>query len=207
MTAPAEIRSEMRARRRALAESARATLSAQLTRNVVRTPLFLCSQRIACYLPNDGEIDTHHIIRRIWSMKKKCFLPVLSTLHHNRLWFAPYRKMGRKMGQKMGKLMKNSFGIDEPIVPPGQILPAKYLDLVLVPLVAFDDSGGRLGMGGGFYDRTFAFRAQRRFWHKPRLIGIAYEFQRVGALPRRAWDVPLDGIITESAYYNANYWY
>ena len=68
---------------------------------------------------------------------------------------------------------------------------------MLVPLVAFDGAGNRLGMGGGFYDRTFAYRARRRRWRKPWLIGVAYEFQRLKSLPQRPWDVLLDGVLTE----------
>ena len=71
------------------------------------------------------------------------------------------------------------------------------LDLVLVPLVAFDDRGNRLGMGGGYYDQTFAFLSQRQHYRRPTLLGVAYEFQRLVALPVQAWDIPLDGVATE----------
>ena len=74
------------------------------------------------------------------------------------------------------------------------------LDLVLVPLVGFDGAGNRLGMGGGFYDRSFAFLGQRR-WRRPRLVGVAFDLQRVDRLPRRAWDVPLDAVASERGCY------
>ena len=73
---------------------------------------------------------------------------------------------------------------------------------MLVPLVAFDGAGNRLGMGGGFYDRTFAYLRTRAVWKRPQLIGVAYEFQRLEALPVQTWDIPLQGIATEKRLYN-----
>jgi 5-formyltetrahydrofolate cyclo-ligase len=78
---------------------------------------------------------------------------------------------------------------------------SRVLDVILMPLVAFDGQGNRLGMGAGYYDRTLAFLRHRRHWRKPRIIGLAYEFQRMPALPAEPWDVPLDGIITEAGFY------
>lgn len=75
------------------------------------------------------------------------------------------------------------------------------LDLIILPLVAFDLSGNRLGMGGGFYDRTLSFKHQRCHWKGPKLIGIAHELQRVDLLPVNDWDIPLDAVITEQKLY------
>jgi 5-formyltetrahydrofolate cyclo-ligase len=77
--------------------------------------------------------------------------------------------------------------------------PVWTLDLILTPLVAFDDQGNRLGMGGGFYDRTLAYLGRRKHWKKPRLIGTAHAFQQVARLPHESWDVPLHGVVTEKA--------
>jgi len=95
-------------------------------------------------------------------------------------------------------LSKNRFGIPEPSRKVSGALPTFLLSTVLVPLVAFDLEGNRLGMGGGFYDRLFD---RKRVKRKPRLIGIAYEFQRVSHLPTESWDIPLDGVITEKSFY------
>jgi 5-formyltetrahydrofolate cyclo-ligase len=70
-----------------------------------------------------------------------------------------------------------------------------------VPLVGFDADGNRLGMGAGFYDRHFAFLRHRRAWHRPLLIGLAFERQRVARLPAAAHDVPLWGVVTERGFY------
>ena len=107
--------------------------------------------------------------------------------------FAPY--------QTGDKLIKNEFGIPEPAVSPRALIPARQLDVVFAPLVAFDLSGNRLGMGGGYYDKTFSFLTHRTKWRKPHLVGIAYDFQQVGNLDHFPWDVPLGSIITDHNEY------
>ncbi len=92
-------------------------------------------------------------------------------------------------------MRKNNFGIAEP-GDRGRILTAE-LDVVLVPLVGFDDAGNRLGMGGGFYDRHFSFLRSRTHFRRPRLIGVAYEMQRLPKLPTDPWDVPLWAVVTD----------
>jgi 5-formyltetrahydrofolate cyclo-ligase len=100
------------------------------------------------------------------------------------------------------RLQENRFGIPEPCVPARALVRAQLLDLILVPLVAFDASGNRLGMGGGYYDRSLAFVAQRQHWRKPHVVGLAYEFQRVARMPANAWDVPLAAVVTNRSWYN-----
>ena len=94
----------------------------------------------------------------------------------------------------------NYFGIPEPDITPRKRCPTRSLDVVLMPLVAFDESGNRLGMGGGFYDQTFSYKSRSGNVSKPFLIGVAYEFQRVDSLPTNWWDISLDGIVTEKGY-------
>lgn len=96
-------------------------------------------------------------------------------------------------------LRPNRFGIPEPAGTT--VFRARQLDLLLMPLVGFDTAGHRLGMGGGFYDATLAYMRQRRHWRKPRLIGVAFECQRVTALPHDPWDMPLDAVLTEKRLY------
>ncbi len=93
-------------------------------------------------------------------------------------------------------LTRNRFGIEEPPLSAPWI-NTRALDLVLAPLVAFDDQGNRLGMGGGFYDQHFGALPKRLH---PLLVGVAHELQRAEALPAAPWDVPLDGILTESGW-------
>lgn len=183
------IRQGMRRRRRALSPADRHEAAQALARQLGNSTLFLRSEHIAFYLANDGEMDLTPLIRRAWAMGKQCYLPVLSPAFHNRLWFAPYHPGT--------PLRRNPFRILEPALSWRAMRPATTIDLMLTPLVAFDAAGNRLGMGGGFYDRTLAYLQHRNHWRKPLLIGTAYAFQQVAQLPHAPWDVPLHGIATE----------
>jgi 5-formyltetrahydrofolate cyclo-ligase len=184
-----DLRRQMRHQRRSLSAQQRHRAASELERTLACHSLFLHSRHIAFYLPNDGEIDLTPLIRRAWQMGKQCYLPTLSPRHHNRLWFAPFKHDSA--------LILNRFGIPEPEGNWRQMRSVRSLDLIVAPLVAFDSQGNRLGMGGGYYDRTLAYLSQRTNWRKPRLLGAAYAFQQVEQLPHQPWDVPLDGIATE----------
>jgi len=186
----------MRARRRGLGQPEREHAAQNLAQHLYTSRLFLRGARIAFYLPMDGEIDPTLLIEQARAMNKRCFLPVLNPLTPGRLWFAPY-------GEDE-PLHYNRFNIPEPVLKGKHMVPAWALDLILLPLVAFDAQGNRLGMGGGFYDRTLAFLSRRRHWRKPRLLGLAYEFQKVPALHREPWDIPLHGIVTERGFYRTS---
>jgi 5-formyltetrahydrofolate cyclo-ligase len=192
-TDKSNLRQKLRVRRRALSADEQRQAARRLAVNLTGTRLFLTSRRVACYLPNDGEIDSALVIKHIRRMRKILYLPVLSRLSHDRLWFA-------EAGPKT-KLAPNRFGIPEPVVKSRDLIRAQELDLILMPLVGFDDKGNRLGMGGGFYDRSLEFLHHRNHWRKPHLLGIAYDFQRVNGLVADPWDVPLQGVITDQAVY------
>jgi 5-formyltetrahydrofolate cyclo-ligase len=188
------LRRTLREQRHALSEDGQRRAAQRLAVHVTATRLFRVSRRIALYLPHDGEIDPQPLVTRIRNAKKTCYLPVLSQLRHDRLWFAPYRDNTR--------LRPNRFGIPEPIVAARRWVRAQDLDLVLMPLVAFDIQGNRLGMGGGFYDKSLAFLRTRSQWRKPHLVGLAHDFQRVPRLEAFPWDVPLQAVVTDQAVYS-----
>ena len=188
-----ELRRSLRARRNELTPDDQRLAATRLASNLVGTRPFLTSRRVACYLPNDGEIDTGPVIERLRRLRKTCYLPVLSRLSRDRLWFA-------EAGLKT-KLAPNRFGIPEPVVKSSDLVRAQELDLILMPLVGFDDEGNRLGMGGGFYDRSLEFLRHRQHWRKPHLLGIAYDFQRVNGLTADPWDVSLQGVVTDQTVY------
>lgn len=192
-TDKSDLRQNLRARRRALSADEQCQAARRLAVNLTGTRLFLTSRRVACYLPNDGEIDTAPVIEHIRRLRKILYLPVLSRLSHDRLWFAEARPKT--------KFVPNRFGIPEPVVRSRDLVRAQELDLILMPLVGFDDQGNRLGMGGGFYDRSLEFLRHRNHWRKPHLLGIAYDFQRVNDLAADPWDIPLAGVITDQAVY------
>ena len=185
----AQIRSEVRTKRRSLDYNHHQDISRALSKNIIRSKLFRNSQHIALYLSNDGEVDLSMVIEKTWKLNKTCYLPILSPIFHNRLWFVPFTQDS--------PMAFNRFGIPEPDVNWDQVKPAYALDLIFMPLVAFDDDGNRLGMGGGFYDRTLAYLTKRNTWLKPHLVGTAFEFQRYDQLPHESWDVPMNGFVTE----------
>jgi len=184
----------MRQRRQNLNNRMSNYLATQFTQHLLQTSLFKTSKRIACYLPHDGELNLNYVIQRIWEMNKTCYVPVLNRLNRKQLLFAQYNNDSQ--------LKKNKFGILEPTISPRNASNAHNLDLILIPLVAFDRSGNRLGMGGGFYDRTLAFLDKREIWLKPKLYGVAYEFQQVDSIKTDSWDIPLHGVLTEIKKYD-----
>lgn len=186
-----DIRNQIRQQRSELTRAQQLNASVLLTTQLATSSLFKNSQRIAFYLPNDSEMDVTPLISLAWTYRKQCYLPVLGLRNSRKLWFTPYRPDTL--------LINNRFGIPEPQHKnSARLFKAQSLDLILMPLVAFDNKGHRLGMGGGFYDRTLQFLLQRQQWSKPRLIGTAYAFQEVPQLDNEPWDVPLHGIATEN---------
>ena len=184
------LRRQLRNARRSLPAIERHHHTQAILSHILASRLFSSARDIAIYLPNDGEVDISLLAQSIWGLKKRCFLPVLGLRNRQRLWFLPYRRETQ--------FSHNRFGIPEPLhARHERSKPIQSLDLILMPLVGFDNEGNRLGMGGGFYDRSLSFRHQRQFWKKPRLVGVAFECQRVKKLDFKPWDVPLDGIVTE----------
>lgn len=143
---------------------------------------------MAAYIDHNGEFPTSKLLDLILRHDKPLFLPVLDNGSKPQLKFIQYRQNSR--------LKNNRFGIPEPQY--GMTLPAQRLDLVITPLLGFDHQGNRLGMGGGYYDRTFAFLKKSRSIKRPFLLGLAFNNQQVDALDAQPWDIPLDGILTES---------
>ncbi len=192
-----DIRKQVRQLRNQLSAQQRQHASQSITKNLAKTHLFRNSQRIAGFLSNDSEPDLTRLMQLAWQQYKQWHLPVIGLPNINHLWFAPYKENDT--------LVINRFGIGEPDTPLHQTTRSYGLDLVLMPLVAFDIEGNRLGMGKGYYDRTLKFLHLRRHWRKPRLVGIAYELQKFDQLPKQAWDIPLDVIVTEKSVYNINH--
>jgi len=182
------LRSTLRQQRKALDFDTQDTHAQQLDRQLSNSRLFKHSKRIAAYLAADGEIDALYIIQSAWRANKKVYLPVLAPFS-SRLYFAPY--------SVNCKMKFNRFQIAEPDVHPKCWLKPQQLNLILMPLVGFDRAGNRLGMGGGFYDRSLSFIRFRNMAYKPYLIGLAHELQQVENLPHQSHDVPLHMIATE----------
>lgn len=185
-----DLRKQLRQRRRSLSPQQQQQAAQQLCKRLKRQPLFLRSKHIALYLPNDGEIDPRPLITEAWRRGKCCYLPVLEPSRENRLWFVRYTPDTA--------LIQNRFGIAEPKADYQQRFSVTQLDLIVMPLVGFDTQGGRMGMGGGFYDRSLAFKhgSNRQ---KPYLLGLAHQCQQVDELELAHWDIPLNAVATDKA--------
>lgn len=193
MTSRQKLRKTLRSKRRTLSPNQQCTAAKKLLRNIRLRNDFRRSKHIAMYLANDGEINPMPIIKHCWKMGKTVYLPVLHPILHNRLWFVPYTPSS--------PMVRNIYGIKEPRLLPDTRRPAWSLQMVLLPLVGFDSDGNRMGMGGGYYDRTFSFKARINGLRGPALIGLAHEIQRVEKLPVESWDIPLTAIISDAGCY------
>ncbi len=189
-----ELRKLLRQKRCALSPQQQRHAARSLSRQLLGHPMLYRARHIAVYLPNDGEIDPGVYVEQARKRGIRFYLPVLHPIHTGRLVFSPY-------GPDTA-LRPNRFGIPEPLFSNGLERPAWAMDAVLMPLVGFDRHGGRLGMGGGFYDRTFAF-VRRLPGLSPRLIGLAHSIQGMNLLPVQPWDIPLHGIVTDQDRHQA----
>jgi len=186
-------RQTIRNKRRAIPLDCRQQFHASVTKRLIKLPSFVRARRIAAYLAVDGECDPQMVIDHALRLGKEVYLPVLVSTRRPKLLFARYT-------YDM-PMLKNRFGILEPQVNRVQLLGAREMDIVITPLVAFDEHLNRVGMGGGFYDNTFSFHRIRKHWKHPRLIAIAYECQKIAKATHNRWDVTMDMIITEKAQY------
>ena len=180
----AMLRQRLREQRNALTAATRIAaatgLAAQLLPLIENRP----SGYLAGYWAVDGELPLHAFISRLPTDCVYC-LPVL---HADRcLRFAPWRAGD--------PIAVNRFGIPEPQVSESSLLPAQQMQTVLLPMLGFDRLGNRLGMGGGWYDRSLGFRNHSQAG--PLLVGVGYAFQQVDMGTVADWDVPLDFIATE----------
>jgi 5-formyltetrahydrofolate cyclo-ligase len=159
---------------------------------LARTPWFRRSRTLSAYWPVGGELDLRPLIDLALRLGKRVYLPIVD-FPARRLHFARFRDGD--------SLRVSGYGLSEPHGSAPQRIDPWRLDLVLLPLVGFDSHGTRLGMGGGYYDRTFGGIDTRTSWRRPRLVGVAYELQHVGRLERATWDVPIDAVVTDRATY------
>ncbi|MCQ4278370.1 5-formyltetrahydrofolate cyclo-ligase [Pseudomonas stutzeri] len=187
------LRRQLRQARRQLSPTQQRLAARELYRQLAQHPAFRRARHIAFYLPNDGEIDPRPLMLEAQRRGKATYLPVLNAWPRTRMVFQ------RIMPNE--RLRPNRFGIAEPAFRPNRQRRIWTLDLILMPLVGFDEHGGRLGMGGGFYDRSLAYRGRRKNGHKPTLLGLAHECQKVDRLPLEPWDVSLQATVTDQSWY------
>jgi len=188
LTSNNELRRKLRNARRRIPAPELHYASNLVCERIIDMPEFRKASRIAAYVGSQGEIDPMPLLRLAHELGKLCYLPVLHPFMRGRLWFAPWSPHSR--------MFLNPFGIPEPLFQPAQICKPQFFDVVLTPLLGFDRHCHRLGMGGGYYDRTFAFRNTRQQWKGPSLIGLAHAFQLTDRISTQPWDVQLDSVVT-----------
>jgi 5-formyltetrahydrofolate cyclo-ligase len=183
------LRQRNRKLRAQLSKNALESAALQLFNRISVLPEFINASKIAAYSAVNGEISLNPVIDLALEMGKQIYLPNLDL---KSLRFSPYFH-----AQKM---RINRFKLPEPDVTDDEMLAPEALDLVLTPLVVFDPQRNRIGMGGGYYDRSFEFRKQEGC-HNPILIGVAHELQKVDELVPEDWDVRLDMVVTDDEIY------
>lgn len=193
MTTLKALRRSRREAREALPDSQRSQLNRRIAEHVLNLPLLYDAHHVAGYLACKGEFDPATILLAAAAQDKRLYLPVLIG-RKQPMRFAPYRPGD--------ELVPNWFGIPEPPVSVDRMSTPERLDLVITPIVGFDQQGFRLGMAGGYYDRSFAFRQTVN--GPPWLIGVGYELQKIPPQQPRDWDVRLDGMVTEAGLYRFN---
>jgi len=190
------LRQQLLQARQALTTEQQNQHAKQATHQLLRSPWLQRPKHIAVFFSQKGELPTDKLIQALWQRGHYVYLPVLTSLKARKnqpMAFAPYLPNSRMTDSK--------YGIPEPLCPHQYHRFGKQLQIVITPLVGFDEMGHRLGMGGGFYDRTFAFKKHLPI-NSPKLIGWAHECQKLPQLTPQPWDIPLDATVTEKQIYH-----
>ncbi|WP_044409329.1 5-formyltetrahydrofolate cyclo-ligase [Thiomicrospira microaerophila] len=188
---PKALRQTLRAARNQLSPQAQLKYADLAVHVLFKTLDITYQMQVAVYLAQDGELSCAGLIEALRARHCLVYLPIINPKTKT-LSFGLY--------QPESDLIPNIYGILEPnTTRPGCKINADELDLVIVPLVGFDRTGGRLGMGGGFYDRSFAFKLAKPS-AKPLMLGWAHSIQQLDQLERQPWDVGLDGVVTEKGF-------
>jgi 5-formyltetrahydrofolate cyclo-ligase len=188
----AALRQRLKQLRRAVPPAERQRLAAAVAQHIRRSFNLRPGLRVGVYAPLPSELDTGPLVRLLRRRRCLVFVPRLTDRRRRRMQFIELR----------GAMRRNHLGILEPIEM--RRLSVRRLDLVFVPLVGFDSTGMRLGMGAGYYDRAFAFLRHRTHRTRPRLIGLAYSFQQVPHIAGAVHDVNLQGVVTERGLLECN---
>ena len=188
-----QLRQLIRQRRQALTAAQQQQAASDLVAKFVTLAAYPRMQHLALYLSNDGELNTQPLINMLWEQVKSVYLPILHPFKAGFLIFQAYRPDT--------PMTQNKFGIAEPVLDVSQLIPLPELQLIGLPLVAFDQHANRMGMGGGFYDRTLQNVQFCR--PAPLLVGLAHQCQQVPSVPTEAWDVPLQHIVTPAQIFSS----
>ena len=193
MKSVSETRKRIRAERRAVDPQIRDLKNSEICQRFSELDSFESAEHVAAYLAFDGEADPMELMISAVDQGKRVYLPVIVG-KSKPLAFAPWTPTTT--------MVKNRFDILEPDVEQSKWITANELGFVVCPLVGFDEQKNRIGVGGGYYDRTFGFLNEPGQSKSVQLIGFAFELQRLPSIQPQAWDVGLTAVITESRVYN-----
>lgn len=188
-----ELRRAARARRNALPDNYRQQAQLQFARMLSRHPHLQAGKHIGVYQAWGSEADLTRVIAMARRRGCHLYLPVITDYRRQQMCFAAY--------PVDAVMRRNRYGIEEVDLRHHPRIERRRLDTILVPLVAMDERGTRLGSGAGFYDRYLRHRLLAGQWQRPQLIGVGFECQRVTQIPAGCWDVPMDALLTENALY------
>jgi 5-formyltetrahydrofolate cyclo-ligase len=194
------LRTHIRQQRNLLTDKFQQASSLKLVNQLNSLPQVKSAKNIAIYLTNDSELNAHLFIEWCWKSNIQTYLPVIHPFSKGQLLFLHYHASS--------VMQKNRYGILEPKLNVTDVIPTAQLDIIFTPVVAFDDSGARLGMGGGYYDRTLSTwfantgRANKATMNKPYPIGLAHDCQLVDCIPTEPWDIPIPEIITPTQHFS-----
>ena len=177
-------RNALRARR-SMSSEQRAVASEIICKRVIDSREFYASALVGCYLPMRDEVDTREIIEAGWRANKRIFIPVLRS--KGEMFFCEILPDT--------ELERNAYGVWEPT--RGFLIAPQKLDVVITPTVAFDKKNNRIGMGGGYFDRCFSFLRYRKYWIRPKLLGVAFQYQEVEEVTPNPWDIRLYRVISD----------
>jgi 5-formyltetrahydrofolate cyclo-ligase len=181
-----QLRQLIRQRRQALTPALQQQAALDLVHQFAVHPALARMQHLALYLSNDGELDTGPLIQFLWQQGKSVYLPIL---HPHKPGFLVFQHYSANT-----PMTQNKFGIAEPVLNATQLKPLPEIEMIGLPLVAFDVFGNRMGMGGGYYDRTLATAIFCQ--PAPLLVGLAHQCQQVEQVPVESWDIPLNLVVT-----------
>jgi 5-formyltetrahydrofolate cyclo-ligase len=184
------LRNSIKQVRSKISEAYQKTSSHQICHHVSMLDQYKKAKHLALYSAINREIDLNNLWNSAPLQEKLCYFPVLNKDYT--LSFLP--------ATPHTPFQINQFGILEPEVSLDKAIPIEELDIIILPLVAFDFRCTRLGMGAGYYDRTLKNKI------KASLFGVGYQFQRVDFINPQPWDVPMDAVITQKAIYRRHSW-
>ena len=180
------LRKTLRRTRRQLSRHAQSRAEQQSLWRLHQHHKFKSAKRIGLYLHAFGEVRTRQLILLSFAQGKQVYLPMICNMNQHLVWVKI--SQSQYLAQRFAP---HHLGMQQPMQSRG--LAVNQLDLLIVPLLACDRHGVRLGMGGGFYDRTLA-----RHPHIPYRLGLAHDFQMVDQLNRQPWDQTLHSLVSPS---------